>query len=105
LYARLILYCITIGYEVTLGETYRPEETALLYAAQGKGIRNSLHQMKLAADLNLFKDGHFLTDSDAYHDAGEWWESLSTDDYECCWGGRFQKPDGNHFSIGHNGVR
>ncbi|HBJ0947911.1 TPA: M15 family metallopeptidase, partial [Escherichia coli] len=32
---------------------------------------------------------------------GEYWESLGGS-----WGGRFKsRPDGNHFSLEHNGVR
>lgn len=111
LYARLILYCITIGYEVKIGEVHRPRFTAEYYASIGKGIINTLHELYLAGDLILFKDGHYLTESEEYADAGEFWESLSTDEYECCWGGRFKdkdgkpKPDGGHFSITHNGVK
>jgi hypothetical protein len=74
-----------------------------IYAKEGKGIRNSLHTMRLAVDLNLFKAGEFLTEKDAYGPAGEFWESLSTDDFECCWGGRFN--DSDHFSISHGGIK
>jgi hypothetical protein len=100
---RLLKFLDSSGYEVTFGEAFRPKELADFYAAKGKGIASSLHMVRLAVDLNLFRNGKYLTESEAYRDAGEFWESLSDDEYECCWGGRFN--DGNHFSIGHNGVK
>lgn len=94
-----------IGYEVTLGEAWRPPETAKLYAQPGGvvGIKNSLHTERLAMDLNLFMDGRFLTKTEEYEEAGMIWENFSTDRYKCVWGGHFQ--DGNHFSLSHNGIR
>lgn len=101
--AKLILHLVAQGYEVTFGECWRPPETAAIYASQGKGISNSLHSQRLAVDLNLFKDGKLLIHTDEYHEAGSFWECLSTDDCVCSWGGDF--GDGNHFSIEHNGIR
>lgn len=101
LVAHLILHAYRQGYELTLGEAYRsPEEAARLEKA-GKGIKASLHTQRLAIDLNLFKDGRFLTSSEDYRPLGLWWEQQSTEGYECCWGGTF--ADGNHFSISHGG--
>lgn len=93
LVARLIQKAHSLGYQVTLGEAYRPPETAEIYARQGRGIRRSLHCDRLAVDLNLFKDGRYLTASADYEELGEWWESVGGN-----WGGRF--GDGNHFSLG-----
>ena len=98
--ALLILEAESRGYAVTLGEAYRSPEEAARLAKLGKGIVASLHTQRLAIDLNLFKDGTYLTASEAYRPLGEWWEGLSGE-VTCCWGGRFQ--DGNHFSISHNG--
>ena len=98
LLAQLILEAQMRGYELTLGEAWRPPETAALYAKQGKGIAGSLHTSRLAVDLNLFKDGKFLSSSEAHRPLGEWWEQQ----HELCrWGGRFN--DGNHYSLSHNG--
>lgn len=88
------------GYEITFGEAYRPPETAALYAEQGRGIKNSLHCSRLAVDLNLFRDGKYLTDTEDYRDLGEWWEELTP---LARWGGNFSRPDGNHFSFTHGG--
>ena len=101
LVSELIKQAYKLGYELTLGETYRSVEESNRLAALGKGIKNSLHTQRLAIDINLFKDGKYLTKNTDHQTLGEWWESKSTDEYTCHWGGRFN--DGNHYSIGHGG--
>lgn len=101
--AKLILKAVELGYEVTFGEAWRPPETAKDYARQGKGISNSNHCQRLAIDLNLFKDGQYLSRTEAYTELGEIWEGWTSPEYKCAWGGRFR--DGNHFSLEHNGVK
>lgn len=90
--ARLILYINEQGYSCTFGEAYRPPETAALYAQQRRGIKNSLHCIRLAVDLNLFKDGAYLPNSEAHRPFGEYWEKLNALNR---WGGRW--ADGNHY--------
>lgn len=64
---------------------------------QGVGHRiGSLHYFGCAADVLLYKDGTYLTKTADYQALGEYWESLHK---YCKWGGRFSKPDGNHFSF------
>jgi hypothetical protein len=100
LVARLILGAIDLGYEVTLGEAWRSKETAEAYAKKGKGIKASLHRSRLAIDLNLFRDGKYLTSTEDHRELGEWWEKQ----HELCrWGGRFKRRDGNHYSMAHGG--
>lgn len=101
LVALLITHARLLGYQVTFGDAYRPKELAELYEQKGLGIKDSLHTDRLAIDLNLFRHGVFLQRTEDYKPIGEFWESLSTKEYECAWGGRFQ--DGNHFSLAHNG--
>ena len=96
----LIEYAYNHGMELTFGEAYRTPEQAKLNAQKGIGIVNSLHVERLAIDLNLFVGGKYQTDSAAYKSLGEYWESLGPD---CAWGGRFSRPDGNHFSVRHGG--
>lgn len=101
LIAQLILWADEKGYRLTFGEAYRTPEQATLNAKKGSGIRNSLHTKRLAVDLNLFINGQYQTNSAAYLPLGEYWESIGGS-----WGGRFRdRPDGNHFSIEHEGVR
>lgn len=90
--AKLILHINESGYSCTLGEAWRTPEMASLYAQQGKGIKNSLHCIRLSIDLNLFKDGVYLSGSEAHRPFGEYWESLNAMNR---WGGRF--GDGNHY--------
>ena len=99
---RLLTEAIKQGFRVTLGEAWRSPEQAALYAAKGAGILRSLHTSRLAVDLLLFRDGVYLTDSEAYRPLGEAWETMHP---LARWGGRFKRPDGNHFSFEHNGVR
>lgn len=103
LVARLIEHAYASGYELTFAEAYRTPAQAAIYAARGAGIKDSLHCDRLAIDLNLFKDGVYLTKSEDYKPLGDFWKTL---DPACSWGGDFiSRPDGNHFSITHNGVR
>jgi hypothetical protein len=98
LFARLVLKAIELGYEVTLGELQRPQEMADIYAERGTGSAGSLHILKLAGDVNLFRDGRYLSSTESHRELGEWWEAQ----HELCrWGGRF--GDGNHYSFAHGG--
>lgn len=96
--ADLIIFAYDYGYELTVGEAFRPSITAKAYADQGRGISNSLHTYRLAIDLNLFKDGVWLTKTEDHRPLGEYWEKQGG-----TWGGRFH--DGNHYSLEHNGVK
>ena len=84
--ADLIIYAYSCGYELTFGDSY---------ATTGH-MTNSLHYVRLAIDLNLFKDGVYLDKSEAHTFLGEYWESKGG-----TWGGRFK--DGNHYSLAHAG--
>lgn len=98
--ANLINFAEQRGLRLTFGEAYRTPEQAALNARKGSGIRNSLHTQRLAVDFNLFVNGQYKTDSRDYLPLGEYWESIGG-----TWGGRFSKPDGNHFSLAHNGIK
>ena len=81
--AILILFIYDHGYELTFGDAY----------AIAGHKKNSFHYSRLAIDLNLFKDGVYLTETKDHEPFGEIWESLGG-----TWGGRFKNPDGNHYS-------
>ena len=95
--ADLINFAYEQGYELTVGDAYRdprvfgPVGTKKQYSAA-----NSLHKERLAIDLNLFKNGKFLTSTEDHKPLGEFWEAIGG-----TWGGRFN--DGNHYSVTHNG--
>lgn len=97
LVAGLILKAEGMGYQLTFGEAYRSPEEAARLASIGAGIKNSLHTKRLAIDLNLFKDGVYLSSTEAHRPLGEWWEEQNPG---CRWGGSFKgRPDGNHYEL------
>lgn len=97
--ADLIIKAEAMGYEVTLGDAYRdPRLHGAVGEKKGYGHPKSCHKIRLAIDLNLFKNGKFLEGSDAHKSLGEWWESQGG-----TWGGRFN--DGNHYSLEHEGMK
>ncbi len=59
-----------------------------------KHMANSLHYDGLAVDIDLTKDGYYLSETSDHQQFGEYWETLNKD---CRWGGRFS--DGNHYSV------
>ena len=88
-----------MGYEVTLGDAYRDARLfGQIGEQRGYGHPRSGHKLRLAIDLNLWKDDVYLTTTEAHRPLGEWWESIGGS-----WGGRFN--DGNHYSLEFNGVR
>jgi hypothetical protein len=90
----LINQALELGFEVTLGDAYRdPRLHGTFGEAKGYGAARSYHKLRLAIDLNLFKEGQYLEGTEAHRQLGEWWESQGG-----TWGGRFK--DGNHYSYG-----
>ena len=99
--AKLIEFAYSQGYELTIGDGYRDARVhGQLGEKKGYGHPRSAHKQRLAIDLNLFKNGVYLTTTEHHRKLGEYWESLGGS-----WGGRFSEPDGNHYSIEHNGVK
>ena len=97
--AALLNKALEMGYEYTFGDAFR--DTRLhgdFGQKRGYGAAKSLHKLKLAIDLNLFKDGKYLSSTEAHRPLGEWWESIGG-----TWGGRFN--DGNHYSLEHGGCK
>jgi len=84
--AELIIYVYENEYELTLPD------------CREKHMKNSLHHIGLAIDMDLFKDGIYLDKTEDHLKFGLYWESLGGS-----WGGRF--GDGRHYSLEHNGVK
>lgn len=103
LFARLVgeflQWIYAQGYEVSFGDAYRdPRVFGQIGQSRGYGRAKSNHKRRLAIDLNLFKDGEFLEDTESHRPLGEKWESM----HELCkWGGHYN--DGNHYSFEHEG--
>ena len=130
LVSKLIAHAESLGYRMSLGEGTRTDEQAVINSLgqQGReavakliykdfprlsaalvnngrndGVVNSVHLVGLAVDMNLFKDGVFLTSSEDHRVLGEWWKAQHP---LARWGGDFRpKPDGNHYSFEYNGVK
>jgi len=83
--AMLINYATMKGFDLTFSD-------ALATEGHSNG---SFHYIRLAIDLNLFKDGEYLTETHDHEELGVYWESIGG-----TWGGRFKDPDGNHYSLG-----
>lgn len=81
--ALLIFYAYELGYELSFGDAW----------AQSGHRENSFHYKRLAIDLNLFKNGAYLTKTSDHEPLGVFWESIGG-----TWGGRWN--DGNHYSLG-----
>lgn len=97
--AHLIVWAFERGYTVTLGDAYRdPRVFGEQGQRKGYGRLYSAHKHRLAVDLNLFRGGHYLSDTESHAELGAQWESMGGS-----WGGRFE--DGNHYSIEHGGVK
>ncbi len=87
--AHLILFAYKQGYKLTFGDAARMD---------GKGhIDGSFHYKRLAIDLNLFKDGVYLTETEDHRVLGDFWKSIGG-----TWGGDFRRKDGNHYSLGES---
>ena len=122
---KLMAYGWDLGYEFTYGEALRSDEQAYINSigfegreklaalvekafpelavrirnnGKANGILMSIHQDKLAVDLNLFKGGDYLEQTEDHRILGEYWETLGPD---CRWGGKFR--DGNHYSLEYQG--
>jgi hypothetical protein len=91
----LIAFAYEQGYELTFGDAYRDPRA---FDRNPYGRPSSLHKSRLAIDLNLFKDGEYLTTTEAHEPLGVFWEGIGGS-----WGGRFD--DANHYSLEHNGMR
>ncbi len=97
--ASLIEWAYIQGYEITLGDAYRdPRVFGDIGEIKGYGRSRSNHKLRLAIDLNLFKDGVYLSKTSDHEPLGKYWELLGGE-----WGGRFN--DGNHYSLLHRGRR
>ena len=99
--AKLIEHIYASGYQATFGDAYRDPRVHGQMGAKkvnSYSAANSCHKLRLAVDLQIFKDGVYLTRTEDYAFAGKYWESIGG-----TWGGRFN--DGNHFSIEHGGYK
>ena len=84
--ALLIQYIDLMGYAVTFGDAHA-------YPEDKRHCPTSFHYQRLAVDLNLFKDGKYLSQTEDHAQFGAFWKLIGGS-----WGGDFL--DGNHYSYG-----
>lgn len=94
-FAKLVMFANSRGYVLTLGEGWRPLEMQKIYVKTGRSrTMDSQHGKRLAADVNVFKDGKLIP-AHEFVELGEFWEKLHPKNR---WGGRWKKlVDGPHF--------
>lgn len=103
LISQLVLWASEQGYDLAYDQVKRSEAEAKANAAKGTGISNSLHLVGLAADLNLYINGVYQESTEAHRLIGDKWKTMHP---LARWGGDFKpRPDGNHYSLEHNGVK
>lgn len=93
LMAEFLVWIYEQGYRVRGGHWLRCTDCRI-------GRDASCHKIKLAFDINLFKNGQYLQTTEDHKPLGEKWESMHP---LCSWGGHFN--DGNHYSFAHDGKR
>jgi len=99
---KLIQYIYDSGYTCTFGDAYRSPKAHGGMGEEGPyGRARSAHKQRLAVDLNLFKNGKYLTKTSDHKPFGQYWKGLRADNK---WGGEFKSPDGNHYSKRYGGI-
>jgi hypothetical protein len=93
---KLLVKAWEMGFTVTAGEVYRPTEMQAIYVKTGRSnTMHSKHNLRLAIDLNIFKDGQLTYDPEIIAPLGTYWQSLSRKNK---WGGNFSTlKDTPHF--------
>jgi len=108
---KLIMFAYENGYGIRLGEVYRTKDQQTLYFEGytlkkiGSSVKlakitpksntmNGYHLKKLAIDINLFKNGEWLTGKEDFKLLAEFWSELNPNNvsgYEWGWDfGHFQ---------------
>lgn len=101
LYPLLILYAISLGYQIRTGDLFRDSRVHGKFGIKlGYGRAYSCHKLKLAIDLNIMKNNIYLFNQEAiiaHNKLHDFWDLLG--------GSKRIKSDLNHYSLLHNGYR
>jgi hypothetical protein len=92
----LLTKAFELGFQVRIGDCFRDPRVHGAYGEDGGTYSsvNSEHKNKCAVDLNLFKDGVYLTTTADHKELGEWWDKQHT---HTRWGGHYD--DANHYEV------
>lgn len=93
---KLLEFCFSRGYAVSIGEVQRTPEQQQIYVKTGRSkTMLSNHLRKCAADLFIFLNGKLLQSKAELQEFGDFWESLSPKN---SWGGNWNSfKDCPHF--------
>mgnify|MGYP001378570152 CR=1 FL=1 len=95
--AKLILHAESSGYSAALAEGM---DRRTAKDPTSDHMAGSLHDIGLAQDIDLYKDGVYLTTTEDHAILGAWWKQYGADQgLPLAWGGDFPTKDGNHYSL------
>ena len=93
---KLLEFCFSRGYDVSIGEVQRTPEQQQIYVKTGRSkTMASNHLRKCAVDLFIFLSGRLLQSKAELQPIGDFWESLGPKN---SWGGNWNSfKDCPHF--------
>jgi hypothetical protein len=92
--AQLVLKARDLGFEAAFAEGMDRVTTKDPTTDHMKG---SLHELGLAQDVDLYRNGVYIQATGGHALLGQWWEEYGVlMGWPLTWGGRFK--DGNHYS-------
>ncbi len=104
----LLQHIDAAGYACTFGDAYRSPRAFGGMGEKGPyGRYTSAHKQRLAVDLNLFKNGRWITERGPFEQFGAYWKAMHILNR---WGGDFDfdgdgiGDDANHFSRWYGGI-
>lgn len=99
--ADLVFYADKLGYEMAFAEGM---DRVTAKDPTTDHMPGSLHEVGLAQDIDLYKDGVYLDKTSDHQPFGEWWEAFGRQEgVPLTWGGHFK--DGNHYSLAWGGKK
>jgi hypothetical protein len=93
----LVTYAISLGYEVAFAEGM---DRITAKDPTTDHMKGSNHEIGLAQDIDLYVKGVYLMGTEDHEPLGTWWEDYGVaHGLPLVWGGNFEPPDGNHYSL------
>jgi hypothetical protein len=94
--AYLVLFAVSKGYDIALDEG---TDHITVKDPTTDHMKGSLHEIGLAQDVLLYRQGEYLDKTEQYEILGAYWEDKGKSlGIPLRWGGRFRSADGNHFA-------
>lgn len=95
--AELILYANNKGFQIAFAEGM---DRVTAKDPTTDHMKGSLHEIGLAQDIDLYANGIYLDKTEHHAFLGNQWKQIGNKyGVTLAWGGDFNKPDGNHYSL------